>query len=169
VPWVLWLRPIVQQVIHSGAAAIIAAAVANPTTAEELLALPVFGGPKQRRTAATWLGALAAARDNPEPPEAGESASGPPPPSRWTRRKPEAAARLDAARAALGAVSEQVTVPTENLLTPDLVRRLCWDWKPTTPNATVVIEEFLADGGARPWQRALTVPVLAAALGVPDA
>ncbi|MEB3035283.1 HRDC domain-containing protein, partial [[Mycobacterium] nativiensis] len=82
--------------------AIIAAAVANPTTVAELLALPVFGGPKQRRSAATWLAALAAARDNPEPPEAGESTSGPPPPSRWARRKPEAAARLETVRAALG-------------------------------------------------------------------
>lgn len=145
--------------------AIIAAAVANPSTAEELLALPVFGGPRQRRSAATWLAALAAARDNPEPLEAAESSSGPPPPSRWARRKPEAAARLEAARAALGAVSEQVQVPTENLLIPDLVRRLCWDWKPPTSDTTVAIEEFLAAGGARPWQRQLTVPVLAQALG----
>lgn len=145
-------------------AAIIAAAIANPTTVEELLALPVFGGPRQRRSASTWLAALAAARDNPEPLETGEAANGPPPPSRWARRKPEAAARLDAARAALTAVSEQVNVPTENLLTPELVRRLCWDWKPTRSDAATVIEEFLAAGGARPWQRALTVPVLAEAL-----
>lgn len=145
--------------------AIIAAAVANPTTVEELLALPVFGGPKQRRSAATWLAAMAAARDNPEPPEAGDSPSGPPPPSRWSRRKPEAAARLEAARAALNAVSEQVNVPTENLLTPDLVRRLCWDWKPAPPDPTVVIEEFLIGGGARPWQRELTVSALVRALG----
>lgn len=145
--------------------AIIAAAVANPATVEELLALPVFGGPKQRRSAATWLAALAAARENPEPADAAESSSGPPQPSRWARRKPEAAARLEAARAALSTVSEQVNVPTENLLTPELVRRLCWDWNPATPQAAQVIEEFLTDAGARPWQRALTVPVLAAALG----
>jgi len=145
--------------------AIIAAAVANPTTVEELIALPVFSGPKQRRSAATWLGALAAARDNPDPPDSAEPTTGPPPPSRWSRRKPEAAARLEAVRVALGEVSEQVTVPTENLLTPDLVRRLCWDWKPATSNVTAQIEEFLIGGGARPWQRELTVPVLAAALG----
>ncbi|CAJ1505523.1 ribonuclease D [[Mycobacterium] holstebronense] len=145
--------------------AIIAAAVANPTTVAELLALPVFGGPKQRRSAATWLAALAAARENPEPPEAGESTSGPPPPSRWARRKPEAAARLETVRAALGAVSEQVHVPTENLLTPELVRRLCWDWKPVASEPAVVIEEFLVAGDARPWQRELTVPALTQALG----
>ncbi|MGB3331254.1 MAG: ribonuclease D, partial [Mycobacterium sp.] len=93
--------------------------------------------------------------------------TGPPPPSRWARRKPEAAARLEAARAALSAVSEQVHVPTENLITPELVRRLCWDWKPATSDAAVMIEEFLTAGGARPWQRAMAVPALMAALGPP--
>ena len=146
-------------------AAIIAAAVADPTTVDELLALPVFGGPKQRRSAATWLAALAAARDNPEPPDSAEPPSGPPPPSRWSRRKPEAAARLEAARGALGQLSEQVSVPTENLLSPDLLRRLCWDWSAATPDPAVAIEEFLNTGGARPWQRQLTVPLLAQALG----
>jgi ribonuclease D len=145
--------------------AIIAAAVTNPTTVDELLALPVFGGPKQRRSAATWLAALAAARDNPEPADPVEPHSGPPPPSRWSRRKPEAAARLEAARAALGGLSEQVTVPTENLLSPDLLRRLCWDWSPATPDPAATIEEFLVAGGARPWQRELTVSLLAQALG----
>jgi ribonuclease D len=145
--------------------AIVAAAIANPTTVEELLALPVFGGPKQRRSAATWLAALAAARENPEPPDSVEPHNGPPPPSRWSRRRPEAAARLEAARAALGRLSEQVTVPTENLLYPDLLRRLCWDWDPATAEPAAAIEEFLSAGGARPWQRELTVRVLAQALG----
>jgi ribonuclease D len=144
--------------------AIIAAAVADPTTVEELLALPVFGGPKQRRSAATWLAALAAARENPEPPDSVEPHNGPPPPSRWSRRRPEAAARLEAARAALGQLSEQVRVPTENLLSPDLLRRLCWDWDPATPEPAAAIEAFLIAGDARPWQRELTVPLLAAAL-----
>ncbi|MBS9532043.1 ribonuclease D [Mycobacterium sp. M1] len=143
--------------------AIIAAAIADPRTVDDLVALPVFGGPRQRRSAQTWLGALAAARENPNPPDAAESNGGPPPPARWARRKPEAAARLEAARAALGEVSQRVSVPTENLLTPDLLRRLCWDWAGAT-DAGAAIEEFLTAGAARPWQRELTVPALAIAL-----
>lgn len=143
--------------------AIVAAAAADPMTVEDLLKLPVFNGPKQRRSAHTWLAALAAARENPNPPDTGETYSGPPPPARWARRKPEAAARLEAARAALSEVSERVSVPTENLLSPELVRRLCWDWAGAA-DASAAIEEFLTAGGARPWQRELAVPVLAAAL-----
>ncbi|MCP6519263.1 HRDC domain-containing protein, partial [Klebsiella pneumoniae] len=37
--------------------AIVAAAEAAPRTVEELRALPVFGGPRQRRSSRIWLGA----------------------------------------------------------------------------------------------------------------
>ncbi len=144
--------------------AIVAAAAADPKTVEELLALPVFGGSKQRRSAKVWLDALAAARSGDLPPDASEPTDGPPPPVRWAKRKPEAAARLDAARAALAEVSQAVNVPTENLVSPDLVRRLCWDWQPTG-DAEVAVEAFLSQGGARQWQRNLVVPALAKALG----
>lgn len=145
-------------------AAIVAAALADPTTIQEITALPVFGGARQKRRAAVWLDALRAARTTAEPPELSEPSDGPPPPVRWNKSKPEAAARLDAARAALSGLSARVGVPTENLVSPDLVRRLCWDW--TSPaDAHTAVADFLRDGGARAWQRELAVPVLAEALG----
>ncbi|MFZ0226793.1 MAG: ribonuclease D, partial [Mycobacterium sp.] len=49
--------------------AIIDAATADPKTVDELVALPIFGGRRQRRSAATWLAALQAARENPGPAE----------------------------------------------------------------------------------------------------
>ncbi|WNG89718.1 ribonuclease D [Mycobacterium sp. ITM-2016-00317] len=145
--------------------AIISAATANPDTVEKLTALPVFGGSKQRRSAQVWLDALARARAG-EPPDAQEPSNGPPPASRWARRKPEAAARLEAARAELSALSERVSVPAENLLSPEIVRRLCWDWQPVDgiDAATAAVEDFLRGSAARQWQRELTVPVLAKAL-----
>ena len=146
--------------------AIIAAALADPKTAEELTKLPIFGGTKQRRSAQVWLAALEAARNNPDPPDTAEPQNGPPPAVRWSKRKPEAAARLDAARAALVELSARVTVPTENLVSPDLVRRLCWDWQDTA-DATGAVDAFLRDAGARSWQRQLVVPVLAQALTSP--
>jgi ribonuclease D len=149
--------------------AIINAAATDPKTVEELVALPVFGGRKQRRRAEVWLAALQAARETPEPVEEPEPPNGLPAPARWSHRRPEAAARLGAARAALAELAQQVSVPTENLVAPDLVRRLCWDWEGKLEdgleNSTErAIDEFLRAGAARAWQRELVVPVLAAAL-----
>ena len=147
--------------------AIIDAAIADPKTVDDLVALPVFGGRNQRRSADVWFAALETARQSQDPPDEAEPPNGPPPPARWSRRKPEAAARLEAARAALAEVSQRVAVPTENLVSPDLVRRLCWDWK-GAPDPVEAVEEFLCAGHARAWQRELVDPALARALQPPD-
>ena len=146
-------------------AAIINAATNDPDSAEKLTALPVFGGSRQRRSAQVWLDALARARTTEDLPTATEPLNGPPPAVRWSRRKPEAAARLEAARTGLTELSQRISVPSENLLTPDLLRRLIWDWQPVDDPAPV-IDAFLAEAGARPWQRELTVPILAKALAL---
>ena len=147
--------------------AIVAAAEAAPRTVEELRALPVFGGPRQRRSSRIWLGAIERARALPksELPPVTQPFTGPPPANRWARHDPEAAARLTAARSALAELSEQVQVPVENLVGPEMVRRLCWEWQvPTDADVVAFIEERFAADGARPWQRELTVPRLAKAL-----
>ncbi len=148
-------------------AAIIDAAIAEPKTIDDLVALPVFGGRNQRRSAATWFAALQAAREERDPPDEAEASIGPPPPARWAKRKPEAAVRLEAARAGLAEVSQRVGVPAENLITPDLVRRLCWEFGEAAEDRAGPVEavdEYLRAGQARPWQRELTVPVLAVAV-----
>jgi ribonuclease D len=150
--------------------AIINAATTDPDTVEKLTELPVFGGSRQRRNAQVWLDALARARTTQDPPDAQEPSNGPPPASRWARRKPEAAARLEAARAGLAELSQRVSVPTENVVSPEVVRRLCWDWQsPENPadtsNIEAAIDDFLRDAQARPWQRELVVPILTEALG----
>ncbi len=146
--------------------AIIDAAVNDPQTLDDLVALPIFGGKRQRRSAPTWLAALKVARESTGPAIEAEQPNGPPAPARWARRRPEAAERLDAARSALRELSEKVSVPTENLVTPDLIRRLCWDWEGADDVASAV-DEFLAVGQARGWQRELTVPVLTTVLQAP--
>jgi ribonuclease D len=143
--------------------AIVQAATVDPDTIDKLTALPIFGGGRQRRSAQVWLDALARARTTDDLPSASDPQSGPPPAARWARRKPEAAARLEAVRTGLAELSQRVNVPTENLLTPDTVRRLCWDWQ-SVEDPTSAVEKFLAEAGARVWQRELTVPVLAEAL-----
>ncbi|WP_067848584.1 ribonuclease D [Nocardia lijiangensis] len=151
--------------------AIVAAANADPRTIAQLRALPVFGGPRQRRYSREWLGAVDHARtlqDNELPPLT-QPFDGPPPPNRWERRDPIAAARLARARAAMGELSLEHAIPVENLLSPDLVRRLCWDGlteydRTDTAELAAAVDGFLKSGGARPWQRELAVPRLTVAL-----
>ncbi|MDG5486391.1 ribonuclease D [Mycolicibacterium gadium] len=147
-------------------AAIVNAATVDPDTVEKLTALPVFGGSRQRRMAQVWLEALARARTTDDPPTSQEPSTGPPPASRWARRKPEAAVRLEAARSGIAELSQRVSVPTENVITPEIVRRLCWDWQPLPSREATeaAIDGFLREAGARQWQRELVDPVLTDAL-----
>jgi ribonuclease D len=144
--------------------AIVAAATADPRTADDLAGLPVFSGRQQLRQLRRWFGAVAAARALPdaELPLSAVASDAPPPPNRWADRDPDAAARLAAARAGLGALSREHSVPVENLLAPDLVRRLAW--QPPAELSEDTVAAALAAGGARPWQVALTRGLLAEAL-----
>jgi ribonuclease D len=144
--------------------AIVDAALAEPRGPNELVELPVFRGRAQRRLVSTWAAALREARELPtgELPAPSRQQDGPPPPNRWADRDPQAAARISAARGALGALSTDHVVPVENLLAPELVRRVCWE--PPADTGAGGVAAALRSGGARPWQVALTAEPLAAAL-----
>jgi len=141
--------------------AIIAAATVRPTTVAALTALPVFAGRMQRRNADVWHAAIARALAMPAEnlPVSRPPADGPPAPAKWATKDPDAAARLQAARAALAELSERVGTPVENLLSPESVRRVLWE-----PPDDGDIAGVLAGRGARPWQIELTAPLLRAAL-----
>jgi ribonuclease D len=144
--------------------AVVEAASTDPTTESELIKLPVFRGRAQRRLAGTWAQALRIARELPksELPDPSPTHEGPPQANRWADRDPDAAARLAAARTALNAIAEAHRLPVENLLQPDLARRVCWQ-PPAEPTAETV-GAALHEGGARNWQIELTAAPLAEAL-----
>ncbi len=149
--------------------ALVNAASVVPTSTEQLTALPVFSGPSNRRQAHRWLGAIERGRRLPDsdlPPNA-LPGDGPPPPRAWKDRDPEAAARLTRCREAITALAEQHRMPVENLLTPDLLRRLCW--RPPQDVSADGIGAALAEAGARPWQVGLVAGPLAAAFVPPPA
>ena len=87
--------------------------------------------------------------------------TGPPPPKAWADRDPVAAARLARSRELLGAISEELSVPVENLLTPDLLRRYLWEG-PAAPT-TAEVADALAAMGARRWQTTITAPLISLA------
>ena len=59
-----------------------------------------------------------------------------------------------------------MNIPLENLLTPDTLRRLCWD--PPAQITKSSIQAQLLSLGARPWQASLNGPVIADALKALD-
>jgi ribonuclease D len=145
-------------------AAIVDAALREPADKDGLVALPVFRGRAQRRLADRWWRAIRAGATLPadELPESSPAGDGPPPVNRWGDKDPDAAARLTAARAHLAQLSEQWDIPVENLLQPDLVRRLCWS--PPERIDPETVDGVLSAGGARAWQRELALPGLIEAL-----
>jgi ribonuclease D len=144
-------------------AAIIGAAATTPETPDALGKLPGWGGRSTRRLVPQLWPTIHATYTLPEDelPRPATGGDGPPPANRWADRDPIAAGRLARVRAVLAEVSETHTVPVENLLTPDLVRRLCWSPPGSDPDT---VAAYLQAGGARPWQIALTAGPMAAAL-----
>jgi len=148
-------------------AAIIAAAELDPRDERTLLTLPGFGGRSVRRSARTWLAALDEARNLPDdelpvtPP-----VEGPPPPHRWAERDPAAAARLARCREVVTRTAGEHTLPPENLITPDFIRRLAWT--PPTELSTGSVAAALRGFGARAWQVGLLAEELTVALGEPE-
>jgi ribonuclease D len=146
--------------------AIVAAALANPKTRESLGALPIYSGPRMRRSIQTWWEAIEAAAKLSDSELPGPAAStGLPPAGRWSDRDPDAAARLAAIRFVLRTVAQGHQLPVENLLEPALQRKLAWaPPEPITPDS---IRDALADGGARQWQNDLAREVIVQALRDP--
>ncbi|GGV94592.1 3'-5' exonuclease [Streptomyces narbonensis] len=145
-------------------AAIVEAALAVPVNVAALTALPGFGNRMGRRQLEQWQAAVDRARALPESelPQPGTQVAGPPPPRAWADKDPVAAARLAAARTAVSALAEELNLPQENLITPDTVRRVCWE--PPTPADADAVAAALAGHGARPWQVGLVTPLLVEAL-----
>jgi ribonuclease D len=129
--------------------------------------IPGFARRQARRYEPNWLAALdtVSRMSEAELPAMHIPNDGPPQARLWVARDPVAAARLAAVRGALTAIAAQHNLPVENLLTPDHVRRLAW--RPPSPLAHEVVDRALADYGARPWQRELTVAAITPLLADP--
>lgn len=131
--------------------AIIAAAELDPKDERTLLSLPGFGGRSVRRLARVWLDALDSARalaDEELP--VNQAVEGPPPPHRWAERDPIAAARLQRCRQVVIGTAEAHTLPPENLISPDFIRRLAWS--PPAEVTPQTVADTLRGLGARSWQ-----------------
>lgn len=143
--------------------ALMSVAVKPPTTLLHAQSIPAL-----KKDAHHWWRALEVARANPTLPKAPPS-EGPPTQIRvWKERAPLAYARLTHARSAIAARAGELVLPAENLLSPDLIRRFCWQDPPAGGRSEGEVAEFLRALGARPWQVAFTAPLLLAIEGATE-
>jgi len=140
--------------------ALVAAVIADPRSKHDLAHVKDFTGRASRTELDRWWAAIEEGRADANPPR--ERAGGGdalPPPRAWAQRNPEADLRLKAARPAVEELAERLNMPTENLLTPDTLRRVAWS--PPTDLDAASIADALRSWGARAWQIGQTAQVIA--------
>ncbi len=136
-----------------------AAARLMPATKRDLAALKEFHGRASRSQLDRWWAAIERGRTTEDLPQVRVAGDALPPIRAWADRNPSAAERIGPARDAVSALAEELSIPVENLLTPDYLRRIAW--APPEPATADSIGEALQALGARPWQVALTAQRIA--------
>jgi ribonuclease D len=151
-------------------AAIIEFAIHKPLTkkdAEKALR-PIGMRARWLENMPTWLSAIESALATPEDqwPPMKSSADTLPPIKLWRDRFPEKYAPLTHARFAIETLAQELFIPVENLIAPEIIRRVCWA-PPASSTSTLdvtAVSEAMAKLGARNWQIEIVAPSVAAAL-----
>ncbi len=130
--------------------ALVAAVRADPGSKQALAALKEFTGRASRSQLDRWWAAIERGRTTTLLPPDRIPSDSLPPVRAWIDRNPDADARLKVARPAIEALAGEHHMPVENLLTPEMLRRVAWS--PPEPLTVATLGEALAALGARPWQ-----------------
>jgi ribonuclease D len=147
--------------------ALITIATKRPATEAEMRKIIERRGRSENPPIATWHALMLDVIQWPTEryPEVRTPSTGIPPIKTWREKNPLGYARLTHARAAVLEISAHLTIPAENLISPELVRRICW---PAPDTATADLDAWIrasfSELGARAWQIDLVTPALAAAL-----
>lgn len=116
----------------------------------------------------TWLSATEAALNTPEDqwPPMKSGADTLPPLKLWRERFADKYAPLTHARFAVETVAHELSIPAENLISPEIIRRICWaPPADSLQNLNVdAVCEAMLNLGARQWQVEVVAPLVAAAL-----
>lgn len=142
-------------------ASLVALAQAMPTSRGALVATPGFHGRASRSEVDRWWDAVERGRHTDQVPGKRAPSDGAlPQPRNWAQKNPDADERLKLAKTALTELAQVMRLPLENLLTPEVLRRVCW-----APPALDLdsIADSLRTLGAREWQiDACAEPILEA-------
>ena len=140
-------------------AAFVAVAKTSPTTRRELQSLSEFTGRASRSELDRWWAAIERGAATSDLPELRPSSESLPPQRSWPEKNPPADVRLRLARGAVAEVAAEVKIPIENVLAPDLLRRISWE--PPVRLTDTDVRSALVSLGARAWQRDLVSETIA--------
>jgi ribonuclease D len=130
--------------------ALVAAARNLPESKRDLVSMKEFTGRASRSQIDRWWDAIQTGMTTTDLPVLRAPTETIPPPRAWPDKNPAADRRLKAARVAVSDKSTELNIPIENVLTPELLRRLAW--APPEPIEVDSVGAALSDMGARPWQ-----------------
>lgn len=132
-------------------------------TARDVYRLESLRNRAHKALADTWWEVRERAIKSTELPSASPKTKTLPPPKSWHEKNPEAAARWDVLRPALNQVAEALEIAPELIISPEIVRRLCWEGGTRLHDGDELVE-WLTQQSSRPWQIELVrEPVLSAA------
>ena len=143
-------------------ASIVAAIKANPKSKPELASLRTFYGKASRTFIDVWWKAFSEGTTTKKLVELRPKSIGIPNHRNWPQKFPEANARLLTCKAMLAKLAEELSIPAENIVSPDVIRSLCFE--PPTELNTLTVSEALSLKMARPWQIAAIAEFLVLAL-----
>ena len=151
-----------------GDEAIIELALARPDNLEEVAKIIGWRTKLDAPPFGRWLKTLTNSLSTPvgDQPEYKVASNSLPPIRVWKDKNPLGYARLTHARALLAELSTQLKIPIENIITPEFIRRICWQEPPKSrSDYQVFIENELIKFGARKWQIEQVVAPLEIAIG----
>lgn len=137
---------------------IVAVAIEKPESKSGLAGLKSFQGRASRKQLDRWWEAVQHGLTTDELPALRGPSTNLPPPRAWADKAPDAHRRFVIAKDLITRVAESLTIPLENVLTPDHLRRVCW--APDDEHSPNALDAQLQNLGARRWQRDIVVPLL---------
>jgi ribonuclease D len=150
--------------------AILELAIHTPTTRKDMerALRPIGLRSRWFEHSAQWLESVQqglAITESQWPEVRGESDSLPPV-KIWRDRFPEKFVPLSHARAAIEEEAQKLSIPAENLISPEYVRRICWSPPAGTTHVAnpVAVHDALTAQGARQWQATIVTPLITMAL-----
>lgn len=137
--------------------ALVSAAKSMPKTVPNVQRIPGFHAKLVKRESVRWVRAIRDAAAGLDQVPFSVPSQSPPPVKAWASKRPDSADILGPAKDAVSELAASLNMPSENLLTPEHLRRLCWDHPFASSEE---IAHWLREYGARSWQIELVCPAL---------